>query len=103
MYINEVMTIRHTAFTLDPRCYHTIATQQAQTTYKMYKIDGLSSAVNSLFGEARLFFLALVWDVSRVFPVNSENVGNVINHRSMNWAQFKDSISHMCLAGAVVV
>ena len=25
-----------------------------------------------------------------------------LNHRSMNWAQFKDPVSHMCLAGAVV-
>ena len=27
---------------------------------------------------------------------------NLINHISMNWAQFKDPVSHMCLAGAVV-
>ena len=26
----------------------------------------------------------------------------MINHRSMHWAQFKDPISHMCLARAVV-
>ena len=26
----------------------------------------------------------------------------LINHWSMNWAQFKDPVSHMCLAGAVV-
>ena len=31
--------------------------------------------------------------------LNSEKL---INHRSMNWGQFKDPISHMCLAGAVV-
>ena len=29
--------------------------------------------------------------------VNSANSGNLINHWSMNWAQFKDPISHMCL------
>ena len=32
----------------------------------------------------------------------SLNSGNLKNHRSMNWAQFKDPISHMCLACAVV-
>ena len=26
----------------------------------------------------------------------------LINHPSMNWAQFKDPVSHMCLAGTVV-
>ena len=30
------------------------------------------------------------------------NSGNLINHCSMNWAKFKDPVSHMCLAGAVV-
>ena len=33
--------------------------------------------------------------------LNSVNSGNLMNHRSMNWAQFKDPVSHMCLAGAV--
>ena len=43
-----------------------------------------------------------------VFPkwnrisVNSAESGKLINHRSMNWAQFKDPVSHMCLAGTVV-
>ena len=30
------------------------------------------------------------------------NSGDLINHWSMNWAQSKDPVSHMCLAGAVV-
>ena len=34
--------------------------------------------------------------------VNSGNSGNLINHWSMNWAQFKDPIFHMCLAGTLV-
>ena len=34
--------------------------------------------------------------------VNSANSGKLINHCIMNWAQFKDPISHMCLADAVV-
>ena len=34
--------------------------------------------------------------------VNSVNSGNLINHPSMNWAQFKDPVFHMCLAGTVV-
>ena len=34
--------------------------------------------------------------------LNSVNSEKLINHPSMNWAQFKDPISHMCLAGAVV-
>ena len=33
--------------------------------------------------------------------VNSANSGNLINHGSVNWAQFKDSTSDMCLAGTV--
>ena len=33
---------------------------------------------------------------------NSANSGNLINHWSMNWAQFKDPISHVFLAGTVV-
>ena len=43
-----------------------------------------------------------------VFPkwnrnsVNLGNSGNLINHGSMNWSQFKDPVSHTCLVGAVV-
>ena len=32
----------------------------------------------------------------------SLNSGNLINHWSVNWVQFKDFVSHMCLAGGVV-
>ena len=34
--------------------------------------------------------------------VISEKSGNLINHRSMNWAQFKDSVSHMCPVSTLV-
>ena len=34
--------------------------------------------------------------------LNSANSGNLLNHWSMNWAQFKDPVSYMCLAGTVV-
>ena len=34
--------------------------------------------------------------------VISANSGNLINHWSINWAQFKGSFSHMCLAGTEV-
>ena len=34
--------------------------------------------------------------------LNSANSQNLINHWSMDWAQFKDPVSHMCLAGIVV-
>ena len=34
--------------------------------------------------------------------VNSANWGNLLNHWSMNWNQFKDPVSNLCLAGAVV-
>ena len=40
------------------------------------------------------------------FPKSAEisvNSGNRINQWSMNWSQFKDRVSNMCLAGAVVV
>ena len=43
-----------------------------------------------------------------VFPkwnrnsLNSANSENLINHGSMNWAQCKDPVFQMCLAGAVV-
>ena len=34
---------------------------------------------------------------------NSVNSGNLVNHlQSMNWNQFKDSVSDRCLAGSVV-
>ena len=32
----------------------------------------------------------------------SVNSGNLINHLSMNWAQFKDSLCYPCLAGAAI-
>ena len=35
-------------------------------------------------------------------PLKSENSGNLINHWSMNWAQFKDPPRYLCLTGAVV-
>ena len=34
--------------------------------------------------------------------LNSVNLGNQINHWSTNWAQFKDLVSHMGLAGTVI-
>ena len=34
--------------------------------------------------------------------LNSVYSEKLINHSSMNWAQFKDPVSHMCLVGAVV-
>ena len=34
--------------------------------------------------------------------LNSVNSGNLINHCSMNWVQYKDLVSHMCLVGAIV-
>ena len=34
--------------------------------------------------------------------VNSANSVNLINHSRMNWAQFKDLVCHVCLAGTVV-
>ena len=40
-----------------------------------------------------------------VFPKwkrNSVNSDNLINHCSMNWSPFKDTVSHMCLADTVV-
>ena len=33
---------------------------------------------------------------------HSLNLGNLINHLSMNRARFKDPVSHMCLVGFVV-
>ena len=34
--------------------------------------------------------------------LNSANSGNLINHLSTNKVKFKDPVSHMCLAGALV-
>ena len=34
--------------------------------------------------------------------VTSANLGNLINHLSMNWDKFRDPVFHMCLAGTVV-
>ena len=33
---------------------------------------------------------------------HSVNLGNLVKHWSMNWCQFKDLVSHMCLASVVV-
>ena len=50
----------------------------------------------------------LLEEGNRVFPkwnrysVISTNSGNLINHRSMNWAQFKDPVSHVCFVGTVI-
>ena len=35
-------------------------------------------------------------------PVISTNSGNVINCRNINWAQFKDHISEMCMGSMLV-
>ena len=45
-----------------------------------------------------------LWNPGHTLPEvqNTANSGNRINHWSMNWRQFKDHVSHMCLAGAVV-
>ena len=46
-----------------------------------------------------------MFEVLQVLPKwnrNSLNSANRINHINMNWAQFKDPVSHLCLAGAVV-
>ena len=34
--------------------------------------------------------------------LNSANSGNLVNHSSMNWVQFKDLGVQMCLADTVV-
>ena len=39
--------------------------------------------------------------LNSVISANSENLID-LNHWSMNWAQFKNPVCHMCLAGAVV-
>ena len=33
--------------------------------------------------------------------MNSVNSGNIINHRGMNWGQFKDPLSYPCLHSSV--
>ena len=38
----------------------------------------------------------------RFQSVISMNSGNLINHWSMNWAQFKDPLCYLCLTGTVV-
>ena len=32
--------------------------------------------------------------------MNSENLGNLVNHWSMNWVQFEDAVSHMCVCSS---
>ena len=52
-----------------------------------------------------LLFVESSVNIIGVFPKfnwNSVNSGNRINHWSMNWGQFKDHVSHMCLAGTVI-
>ena len=51
-----------------------------------------------------LAYLRLLWTVENFLngAETSLNSGNLMNHWSMNWAQFKDPVSHMCHASAVV-
>ena len=45
-----------------------------------------------------------IWNIG-VFPKwnrNSLNSANLINHLNMNWSQFKDPVSNICLVGTVV-
>ena len=57
--------------------------------------------------------MVIGWIMYRIGPIgvfpkwhrnshNSETLGNLINHWSMNWTQFNDSASHMYLSGAEV-
>ena len=55
----------------------------------------------NLFIKVTLKFF-LNWAELLLNLVNSANSRNLINHWSMNWAQFKHPVSHMCLAGTVV-
>ena len=41
----------------------------------------------------------LKWNIN---SMNSAKSGNTINHWSMDQGQFKDPVSHICLAGTVV-
>ena len=34
-------------------------------------------------------------------PVNLANSGNLMNHSNVDWGQYKDPVSQMCLAGTV--
>ena len=43
------------------------------------------------------------WKRNLLNSVNLANSGNRINHSSMNWAHFKDLVSHMCLAGSILI
>ena len=43
-----------------------------------------------------------IFNKNGVFLKWAELLGNLINHWSMNWAQFKDPVSHIRLAGTVV-
>ena len=53
-----------------------------------------------------------VWYTLKVFlngvefslnSLNSVNSGCLINHSNMNWVQFKDLVSYVCLVGCVVI
>ena len=59
--------------------------------------DCHGTRIPSLFTGTLVFFLNGA-ELSLI-PVISVNL---INHWSMNWAQFKDPVSHMCLVGTVV-
>ena len=55
--------------------------------------------------QLRIYKIAQIRCVTGVFPKWKRywlNSVNLINHCSMNWVQFKDPVSHMCLAGTVV-
>ena len=81
---------------------HSLLSRKCSIQWKRAKCMSLwFSLMTSLLNQKKPWHIGvfLKWNRNSLNSVNSEKL---INHWCMKWAQFKDPVSHMCLAGAVV-
>ena len=86
-------------------CHHSAIESKKNSFTKLKKAAKMSTICcnwNTLLKFSSESFSWISCNFIGVFPKwcrNSLNSGNLKNNWSMNWVQFKDPISHMCLAG----
>ena len=65
----------------------------------IWSVNLISSKLYTNVSEDGVIGVFLKWIRN---SVNSASSGNLINHWSMNWIQFRDPLCYLCFAGAVV-
>ena len=71
-----------------------------QTYLKLSLDEVVHNTIQEIRRESMEFFLNGA-DLS-LSSVNLANSRNLTSRQNMNWAQFSDSVTHVCLAGVVV-